>query len=284
MKGIRFRRDRDSNPRSGIALYLTPYTLYLTKRLILSALLIAATGAFFYDWRKAHPRDIALVRLENEKLFLVGIDPSYPPFAIIQNDLIVGLDADLAREIGRRLGATNTAFRVLGYDGLYDALRVGEADALISAVRFDPARLGDTRYSTAYFDSGPVIVSRAGYADMRALEGKRVAIEPGTHGDETVRLWQRRLHQLERAAYESSMLALDALRTGETDTALVDRLTAQAYLKQNPDFVITAQSPNPDPVVIATRSSSGELLKRINTVLDAMRADGTIATLLARWT
>jgi len=275
MKGIRFR-----NTKSALRLH----TLYLAKRLILSALLLAATGAFFYDWRKAHPRDIALVRLENERLFLVGIDPSYPPFAIIQNDQIVGLDADLAREIGRRLGATNTAFRVLGYDGLYDALRVGEADALISAIRFDPARLGDTRYSTAYFDSGPVIMSRVGYADMRALEGKRVAVEPGTRGDETVRLWQRRLHQLERAPYESTTRALDALRNGEADATLADRLTAQAYLKQYPDLRIAPQSPNPDPIVMATRSSSGELLKRINATLDAMRADGTLDALMERWT
>ena len=70
-----------------------------------------------------------------------------------------GLDVDIANEIARRLGA-RAEFVIAGFDSLYDVLRVGQAEATISALPIDPAKFGTWRYSEPYFEAGQVLVTR----------------------------------------------------------------------------------------------------------------------------
>lgn len=235
----------------------------------------------FYEWKRLNPPDPALTRVANQKTLIFGINPDFPPFATISNDQVVGLDADIAREIAHRMGV-DVKFRVLGFDGLYDALRVGEADLLISGLVFDPARLGDVLFSVPYFDGGAVLVSVQGISDMPAMDGRRVGVEVGSSGDDVARLWTRRLHQLDVKQYPGSGEALDGLANNQVDAVLLDQVTARLYLKTHPalkmsDPVQTA------PYVIAARRSSAVVLDRVNRALQSMVADGTLAALLDRW-
>jgi ABC-type amino acid transport substrate-binding protein len=249
---------------------------------IASALCIVVVGLFFWQWRRLHPRDPALIRLEDQRMIIIGIDPSFPPFATIVNDQVVGFDAEFARELGRRLGG-EAHFRVLGYDGLYDALKVGEADALVSAQVFDPGKLGDVNFSLPYFDGGTVIVSRGGFADMPALDGKSVAFEQGTGGDETARVWSRRLKRLDMHPTQTTQAALEHIAAGRADAALVDLIAARAFVNSNDGLTITTPAARPEPYLVIVRKSSIELLKRINNAIAAMRADGTLDRLVEKW-
>jgi ABC-type amino acid transport substrate-binding protein len=256
----------------------------LLRKLIAAVLCIVAVGLFFWQWRRLNPRDPALIRLENEHRLIIGIDPSFPPFASIQNDHVVGFDAEFAQELGRRLGA-EVNFRVLGYDGLYDALRVGEADALISAQVFDPGKLGDFNFSLPYFDNGTVIVSRTQlYPTLESLNDKSVAFEQGTRADELARLWSRRLKILNLHPMQSASAALDLAASGGVDAALVDYLTVRSYLKTH-SFQIKIDLPpiDPDPYLVVVRKSSVELLRQINRAIAAMTADGTLERLIGKW-
>lgn len=197
---------------------------------------------------------------------------------------MVGLDADIAREVAQRLGAT-TAFRVLGFDGLYDALRVGDADLLISGLISDPARLGDVRYSIPYFDTGPVILSllpRPLYPQMAALEGATLAVEIGSSGDEVARLWARRLHNLAIRPMDSADAALGLLKAGQADAILVDQVTARMFQRALPALQISAPV-QAMPLVIAARRTSIVLMERVNAALRAMTTDGTLTRILAHW-
>lgn len=254
----------------------------MQRRLLAAFLCLVATALFLWEWRRTHPPDLALTRLNTERLIIFGIDPSLPPFATIQNDQVVGFDADVAREVGRRLGVA-VSFRVLGYDGLFDALRVGEADALISALPFDASRLGDVRYSLPYFDGGVVIVGRADYLAMAALDGKTVAVEQGSLGDDLARVWVRRLKALDKHSFPTASQALDAVYTGQADAALVDLITARQAVRAQPGLHYAVPTVQPEPYLIVTRIGSRELLELINKALDEMARDGTLAALVARW-
>jgi len=100
-------------------------------------------------------------RVRETGVLRVGMDASFPPFESIAADgALIGLDVDLARELGRRLGVEVQFVANLPYDGLYDALAVGRVDAVISALVVNPARMADFAYSTPYFDAGQVLVVR----------------------------------------------------------------------------------------------------------------------------
>ncbi|MFO7323566.1 MAG: ABC transporter substrate-binding protein [Chloroflexota bacterium] len=214
----------------------------------------------------------------------VGIDASYPPFANTGPDGLYGLEVDLAVALAERLGIP-VRFVNLGYDGLYDALRVDQVDVLISMLLIDPARRDDVLYTRPYFNAGLVLVSRAdsGINSMDALPGRALAYEFGSPADAEARRWLRRVLPFETRPYELGRYALDAVRLEQADAALVDAITAQLYLNEHPDWDATLHYVTDTWYAAATRADRGPTWEAINQALEALAQDGTLDRIIDRW-
>ena len=75
----------------------------------------------------------------------VGIDPTYPPFALADDAGLRGIDVDFAQALAEELGL-EAQFTYFGYDGLYDALTTGQVDVLISALVILPEKTKHIAY------------------------------------------------------------------------------------------------------------------------------------------
>lgn len=214
----------------------------------------------------------------------VGVDASYPPFAVATSDDLFGLEIDIATTLGERLDIP-VRFVNLGYDGLYDALKVDQVDMLISTLLIDPARRNDVIYTLPYFNAGLVLVSAAEspYTSMDAMPGNRLAYEFGSSAEAEARKWLRRVLPFESRPYELATYALDAVRLGEADAALVDATTARLYLRDHPDWNAQFHPVTDTWYAIATRSDRGEAWAAINDALQSMIEDGTLNALIAKW-
>ncbi len=230
------------------------------------------------------PLDLTWRRVQINRDLYVGLDPSYPPFAQWTPQGIVGFEADLAREIGRRLGV-ETHILIMGYDGLYDALYTGEVDMLIAALLPDPSREEWVYYSSPYFDGGQVLVFRADtpYTDMRALEGKTLAVELASAADVVARRWARRLRALEVVRLMSPQDVFRAVQTGRADAALVDTVSAARWLCDYPPLARAPATVAPEPYAIALRKANFRLVEATERALASMADDGTLEALKARW-
>ena len=237
-----------------------------------------------YDAHRDLPRDDGLLaHIQQTGVWRIGMDISDPPFASEPAAVPVGLDVDLANALGERLGV-RVQIQPLGYDGLYDALKTGDVDGLISALSIDPAHFGDVIYSAPYFDNGIVIVAQdSALVQMADLDGRRVAVEYGSTADETARLWQRRLHQLNEQLSQTADEALEAVRTGTVDAALTDAVTARLYFNTHTGLRLSPVYVTSDPYAVAVRNNSLFLAGAINSALDKMRTDGTLNALIDRW-
>lgn len=258
------------------------------RRVVASLYLGLLVLDLLLQWRALNPYDSSWVRVRDTGTLRVGMDPTYPPFGAFGGDgRPFGLDVDLADEIARRLGV-RAHIVPMGIDGLYSALQTGAVDVVISALPFNPTKVADVIYSRPYIDAGAILVSRAEgtrYDRMEALEGRRVAVEYGGLGDEVARRYTRRLRSLAVMRFVQPEAALDALRKGEVDAALVDHVSARLYVRANPgaELVIAPETVYADPYVIATKLSGLELAGKINATLYEMAADGSLDALLARW-
>ncbi len=230
------------------------------------------------------PLDLTWRRVQINRDLYVGLDPSYPPFAEWTPDGIVGLEADLAREIGRRLGV-ETHILIMGYDGLYDALYTGEVDMVIAGLIPDPAREDWVHYSAPYFDAGQVLVFRAGEPceEMDALEGKTLAVELASAGDLEARRWARRLHALAILRVMSPREALGAVQDGRADAALVDTISAARWLCNYPELARAPKTSAPEPYAIALRKGDFRLVEETERALAEIVTDGTLSALIAQW-
>lgn len=252
--------------------------------------LVVAAGAAIALWALTRPgmplgpTDLTWHRMQINKDFYVGVDPSYPPFAEWTPDAIVGIEPDIARELGARMGV-ETSILIMGYDGLYDALYTGEVDLILAGLRADPLYAEWVRYSRPYFDAGQVLVSRADtrYDEMDELEGKWLAVEIASAGDQAAQRWQRRLDSLFIRRVMRPEEALAAVEAGEVDAALVDAISARLYLQDHPTLVRAAETTVPDEYVIAMRDANYRLIDAVEQALAGMQADGTLDRIIENW-
>lgn len=234
------------------------------------------------------PVDLTWEQIQESGILRVCTDPSWPPFEFVAqgNGRIEGFDVELANLLAGRLAAGVTEEIVpVGFDGLYDALLAGRCDAVLSALPYEPMRTEDVVYSVAYFNAGLVMVIREGTVGIEVLDdlaGRVVGVEWGfvPEGDSRQRSF---LRDLGLRRYNTAEDALRALRAGEVEVALVDRITALSYLRECGGVQIVGAPLADINYVIPVRTESFRLLEEINRVLLDMREDGTLEALEERW-
>jgi ABC-type amino acid transport substrate-binding protein len=224
------------------------------------------------------PRDANWERIQSTGVLLIGVDPSIPPFGQDTGQTVIGLDPAIGREIAAHLGL-EARFVLLGFDGLYDSLLVGEVDIVIAALRPDPLRLDRVRYTPPYFDAGQVLVSLQGHQDLAGL--RSVGVEFASEGD----LAARALPALQIERFFTAEEALIAVLEGQIEAALVDRVSYLVYRQAHPDSLLQVgpSSLVPDPYVIALRRNDWRLFQAVGAALEQMRADGRLGALHAEY-
>lgn len=214
----------------------------------------------------------------------IGVDASYPPFEVATSTDLYGIDIDIGKALGVRLGVP-VRFVNMGYDGLYDSLKADQADILISALTVDYSRSGDVLYTVPYFNGGQVLISDAKrpLTGMNEVSGHRLAFEFGSDANLTARMWLRRIVPFKLMPYETPEIALDAVRLGYSDAALVDATSAGLYLRQHPEWD-TRQSQITDTLyAIAISTKRGNTWLAVNEALKSLLDDKTIDMIMKNW-
>jgi len=256
-------------------------------------LLCACAWLAFVLWfPKPPPKpDATWLHILESGAFRVGLDPSFPPFE--SDDAtgnLYGLDIALANELAREWARANETpmhveFVYSGFDGLYDALKARQFDAIISALPYDAKKTEDVYFSHAYFNAGPHLIVRADDATTQTyydLQGKAVGVELGSTGDAFARRWQRRL-KLDLRTYNTPTDALRALRAGQVDAVFTDLIAFNDFAQSIGGVKQVGDALTNEFLVIAVRKDSPTLLAQINTVIDAMKQDGRMERLYAEW-
>jgi ABC-type amino acid transport substrate-binding protein len=262
------------------------YVLRSTKHIILLVLAVGALLWFAPDvaaWLNRKP-DKAWARVRRDGVIRFAIDASYMPFDGLgsHNDFF-GIDVDIANEVARRIGV-RAEFVNTSFDSLYDVLKVGQADATISALVIDPARVGNWQYSTPYFDAGQVAAKPARSLRSTPVETSQVtiAVEYGSEGDAAARRMARRTSGITIKYTATIENALQSVATGQADEAIIDGASAAQLLPKYPALQ-RAEQVTRDPYAIAVWSESTQLLEAINGALDSMRRDGTTQRIVDAW-
>ncbi len=252
----------------------------LRRRWWLFLIALALGGLLLLRLAPGKGEDEVWEAIEGRGVIRVGTDASYPPFEVWDEEGLRGFDVDLARELGRELGV-EVEFQNITFDGLYEALEAKKIDLIMSALPYDPLMTQDVAYSYAYLDAGQVLVVREG-ADIKALEdleGSTVGLELGSRGDLEVRRLEQRMN-LTRKAYLTPQEALEGLRKGVVEAAIVDAVSAYQFLGEGLRIALQVSE---EPYVIAVPFGSPILLERVNGAIIKWRETGYLEDLGKRW-
>ena len=229
-------------------------------------------------------------RIQAAGKIVVGTSADYRPFSYIEgNNAFQGYDIALIQEIGRRLNL-NVEIKNMAFDGLGDALQLGQIDVAIGAISVTPDRDSLIDFSNAYYVSEDAIVADRDdnviVTDVNSMASIRVGVQRGS----TYETWlQQTLVQpgfmppQYLITYESVDEALQALLAPNPKITLVimDFLPAQAAT-QNMNVKIVQSGFNPQNYAIAIATGAYTLQGNLNRILTQLQNDGTL-NLLAQY-
>lgn len=265
--------------------------------LVVAALLIVVVaGLVLWLLLRVLPEavDPTWAQIQESGVLRVCTDPSWPPFEFIEEGTgeLQGFDVELAHRLADRLGRAGETGQPLqakvvtvGFDSLYDALLSGRCEAILSALPYESMRVEDVSYSVAYFNAGLVLVVREETTGIETLEDavdRVVGVEWGfvPEGD----AYQKDLlRSLPLRRYDTASDALSALQSGEVEGAIVDRVTALAYMRDCEGLAFVGKPLFDLNYVIPVRPDSFRLGEEIDNALLDMREDGTLEALQDRW-
>lgn len=217
------------------------------------------------------------------RVLRVGTDATYPPFETVNTETgrPEGFDIDLITEVASRNGWT-TEFIVTPFDGMIPGLQGEKYDVAISSITITPERAAVVNFSTPYYTAGQVVAVPMENTSIRGLvdlQGKRVGVQLGTTGE----LMAQRTEGLQVFSYDNIGAAFIDMANGNLDAVLNDFPTTQAYIRSHGSAKTVGEILSREQYGIAVRKGNDSLLAKVNSALDAIRADSTYLKMHLKW-
>ncbi|MCT2197027.1 transporter substrate-binding domain-containing protein [Paenibacillus phoenicis] len=218
----------------------------------------------------------------------VGLMGTYAPYNFLnENKEIDGFDADVAKEVAKRLGV-KVEFAPQEFSGLIPSLQAGKIDAIISQVTITDERKQQIDFTQPYITNEVKIIVKEDNDSITKLEdfkGKNIGVGLGTNDESYLRndvLPQ--VGNFEIKTYDDVITSLQDLNAGRID-ATINNLYALKPIVDKNGYKIKAvgDAIKSDQAGIAIRKNNPEFLAALDQALTDMKADGTYNTIFQKW-
>ena len=233
----------------------------------------------------AGPQD-AWTRIQSAGRMVVGTAADYPPFEYRTPSFTIdGFDAELMREIARRLGVS-VELRDFAFDGLLDGIQIGQIDGAIAAISVTDERSQQVSFSRIYHVGQDAVLAPADYGGDQItttdnLAGKRVGVQDGSVYETEM---QRALvdtgliKPANLVAYADIRDAIADLQAKTIDFVVMDAAPA-ATVAQSGEAKLAGGGLTRQQFAIALPMNSPTLLAQVNRVIDDLFASGYMSRL-----
>ena len=248
-------------------------------------------------WFKREPgpyEQVEIPELTEGEPLRVGVNATREPFSFMdENGRITGHDGELARVIAYRLNRP-IEFSNVRWDALIPALQSGKIDIVVTGMTANEERRQFVDFTTPYYQNKLVFLVR------KPPTGAAAKASGGLELSSVEDLKTRRLGVLQGSAFDTFALqnfpdadirqfvsfadVLLAVETEQVDAAFADIDNFREAKKHRPQFVTIGEPVFHSDVAAGFRKDSGELREAFNAFLAKIRADGTLADLMRRWT
>jgi ABC-type amino acid transport substrate-binding protein len=218
--------------------------------------------------------------------YVVGTEAQFPPFEIVDSKgNVIGFDVDLMNAI-----AEDQGFKVEYLDqdfaGLIPALQTGNVDIIASGMTITDEREEQVDFSEPYINAGLALAVIIGNEDIQSiddLKGKTVAVQTGSTGFLKAEELQKAGIIAEIKDFPHVNEAIEELKIGGADAMINDLPVTEAFIAAQPDVIeIVGEPLNSEDYGFAVRTGNTELLTKINTGLENVKASGKYDELLTK--
>ncbi|MBQ3373011.1 MAG: transporter substrate-binding domain-containing protein [Oscillospiraceae bacterium] len=229
----------------------------------------------------------AVALADDGNVFIMGIDPEYPPFSYLGDDgEYTGFDVEVCQAVCDYLGWKLEIFGV-NWDEKLVQLDSMECDCVWSGMTIlDSMKEAGYVISEPYYDNTQVLVVKesSGLASSADLAGKIVAVQLGTSGEA---LLNGDLADL--AATFGNIVTCDSflkcfteLEGNAVDAVFVDLPVAASYAANHDGLLIIDEQLGAEQYGIAFRSGDAELCAQVEEAIQALVENGTYAEIASK--
>ncbi|MFT9016348.1 MAG: ABC transporter substrate-binding protein/permease [Acetobacter sp.] len=195
---------------------------------------------------------------------------------------LTGFEYDLMQGLAAHMGVP-FVFVQNDWDGLIPGLQRGLYDLVTCGIEITPEHAESVDFSDPYYVTAErLVVRRDGPqpADLAALAGHVVGTLRNTQAERIL----AQVADVQVRSYEEETQAFMDLASGRTDAILIDAPIAKYYGQVNPVLrLVGAPIGRVEYGMAFAKGRNTALRQQVNTALAAMRRDGTLHAILARW-
>lgn len=226
-----------------------------------------------------------LKKLEKAGKLVIATSPDFPPFESLTGDgKVEGIEIDILETVCKELGVT-LEIQQMDFDSVLPGVQAGKYDMGVSGISVTEKRQKNVLFTEPYCLAAQAIVVKEGspITGKADLTGKTVSVQTGTTAESFCMENGYTVN-----AYAANNDAQSAVLQGKVDAWVIDDLTAadmvKTYNAQGGDqLVILDEAMTTEPYAFAMAFGSEDTIAKINTILEGMLADGTIAEIFQKY-
>lgn len=220
--------------------------------------------------------------------YVVGMEPSFPPWAMVSQGEYKGIGADAIRAMAEQQGF-DVEFKVLPWSALIPALKKGQIDIITGAMSATPARAKEIAFTVPWWVVPMELLVKKGSGDniVTALCcGSNVGAQAQTTDYRWLRERAENGADINIHSYSSPSLAINDLKYGRIDAILMDRSPAITFQEKHPELLRIAGQVNPNPpqvYAMGIKKGNTELLALMNKAVVELYESGKWAEIIHKY-
>lgn len=221
--------------------------------------------------------------IKDKGVLSVATESQYAPFCFKDTQgNIVGLEPEFMKAFAQHLGV-ELDLQDMEFTAVVPSVQAGLVDLGIAGLTPDAERRLAVDFSEFYYTGGQLLVIKKDMADLyttkESLSGKLIGAQKGTT--------QQKIGEAQFPQSSLSLLTkipplVLELQIGSIDALLLDKVTAEQYVKLNEDLVIAQGieievDPNENGSAVALMKGNEDLANALNEFIQLKTEDGSIA-------
>ena len=218
----------------------------------------------------------------------VATNVAFPPYEYYEGTEAVGIDMDIARAIGEKLGL-EVVIEDMEFDAINESVKSGKSDVGFGGMTVTEERKEIIDFTASYATGVQVVIVKEDSAitsvDDLFAEGAStiIGVQRNTTGDlyTTWDLEDAGLATIDR--YSKGADAVQALVAGKVDCVVIDNEPAKAFVAENEGLKILDTEYALEEYAASVSKDNPELYAAINGALEELIADGTVAAIVEKY-
>jgi polar amino acid transport system substrate-binding protein len=226
-----------------------------------------------------HARDLDTIKKAG--VIQLATEGAFAPFNYFLGTRLTGYEVDVAEAVAKKMGL-QIEWKALAFDALISAVRQDRFDAAIASHGYTEERAKSVDFTSPHYCSGGQVVARSGGPkSVGDLKDKVVVVQLATtYADAVAKL--SGIKEVKTLPKDTD--ALSALLGQRADAWVTDKFVAKnSASKLGGNKLQLGEMVFTERISFILKKGNPELKAAMSQAVDALKADGTLASISKRW-